>query len=178
MRALTSKLLGAILLSVLLPSRGGRVGLFLSVCKGKQVYSENNRFSGYWSNKFRKRHCNYLFYREICVDRESLPKPLRREGMCSHNVQHKNKVQNYDYFDCWSNYSNKHVNLHANYPLSIVCPLYGKRAPLLSEGSGEAFPFRRGRGRLFIHNHKITITKSQKGFSMCKKGFLYNIIPY
>ena len=154
------------------------MGLFLSVCKGKQVYSENNRFSGYWSNKFRKHHCNYLFYRKICIDRGSLPKPLRREGMCSHNVQHKNKVQNYDYFDCWSNYSNKHVNLHANYPLSIVCPLYGKRAPLLSEGSGEAFPFRGGRGRLFIPNHKITITKSQKGFSMCKKGFLYNIIPY
>ena len=151
MRTLTSKLLGAISLSVLLPSRGGRVGLFLSVCKGKQVYSENNRFSGYWSNKFRKRHCNYLFYREICVDRESLPKPLRREGMCSHNVQHKNKVQNYDYFDCWSNYSNKHVNLHANYPLSIVCPLYGKRAPLLSEGSGEAFY-----SQSQNHNHKIT----------------------
>ena len=44
------------------------VRLFLSVCKGKQVYSENNRFSGYWSNKFRKRHCNYLFYREISID--------------------------------------------------------------------------------------------------------------
>ena len=149
MRTLTSKLLGAISLSVLLPSRGGRVGLFLSVCKGKQVYSENNRFSGYWSNKFRKHHCNYLFYREI--SKSSLPKPLRREGMCSHNVQHKNKVQNYDYFDCWSNYSNKHVNLHANYPLSIVCPLYGKRAPLLSEGSGEAFY-----SQSQNHNHKIT----------------------
>ena len=149
MRTLTSKLLGAISLSALLPSRGGRVGLFLSVCKGKQVYSENNRFSGYWSNKFRKHHCNYLFYREI--SKSSLPKPLRREGMCSHNVQHKNKVQNYDYFDCWSNYSNKHVNLHANYPLSIVCPLYGKRAPLLSEGSGEAFY-----SQSQNHNHKIT----------------------
>ena len=125
------------------------MGLFLSVCKGKQVYSENNRFSGYWSNKFRKHHCNYLFYREI--SKSSLPKPLRREGMCSHNVQHKNKVQNYDYFDCWSNYSNKHVNLHANYPLSIVCPLYGKRAPLLSEGSGEAFY-----SQSQNHNHKIT----------------------
>ena len=153
MRTLTSKLLGAISLSALLPSRGGRVGLFLSVCKGKQVYSENNRFSGYWSNKFRKRHCNYLFYREI--SKSILPKPLRREGMCSHNVQHKNKVQNYDYFDCWSNYSNKHVNLHANYPLSIVCPLYGKRAPLLSEGLGEAFPFGGAGEALF------TITKSQ-----------------
>ena len=125
------------------------VRLFLSVCKGKQLYSENNRFSGYWSNKFRKHHCNYLFYREI--SKSSLPKPLRREGMCSHNVQHKNKVQNYDYFDCWSNYSNKHVNLHANYPLSIVCPLYGKRAPLLSEGSGEAFY-----SQSQNHNHKIT----------------------
>ena len=29
-----------------------------------------------------------------------------------------------------------------------------------------------------LTNHTITITKSQKGFSMCKKGFLYNIIPY
>jgi len=29
-----------------------------------------------------------------------------------------------------------------------------------------------------LSNHTITITKSQKGFSMCKKGFLYNIIPY
>jgi len=33
-------------------------------------------------------------------------------------------------------------------------------------------------GGFFIPNHTITITKSQKGFSMCKKGFLYNIIPY
>ena len=145
MRTLTSKLLGAISLSALLPSRGGRVGLFLSVCKGKQVYSENNRFAGYWSNKFRKRHCNYLFYREI--SKSSLPKPLRREGMCSHNVQHKNKVQNYDYFDCWSNYSNKHVNLHANYPLSIVCPLYGKKGSPPFGGVGGGFLF--------------TITKSQ-----------------
>ena len=59
----------------------------------------------------------------------------------------------------------------------LYAPCMGKRAPLLSEGSGEAFPFRGGWGG-FIHNHKITITKSQKGFSMCKKGFLYNIIPY
>ena len=132
------------------------MGLFLSVCKGKQVYSENNRFSGYWSNKFRKHHCNYLFYRKICIDRGSLPKPLRREGMCSHNVQHKNKVQNYDYFDCWSNYSNKHVNLHANYPLSIVCPLYGKRAPLLYFPSVSDRWFG-GVGGGFL----FTITKSQ-----------------
>ena len=54
------------------------MGLFLSVCKGKQLYSENNRFSGYWGNKFRKRHCNYLFYREI--SKSSLPRPLRKEG--------------------------------------------------------------------------------------------------
>ena len=54
--------------------------LFLSVCKGKQLYSENNRFSGYWSNKFRKHHCNYLFYRKICIDGESLPKPPPKGG--------------------------------------------------------------------------------------------------
>ena len=148
------------------------MGLFLSVCKGKQVYSENNRFSGYWSNKFRKHHCNYLFYRKICIDRGSLPKPLRREGMCSHNVQHKNKVQNYDYFDCWSNYSNKHVNLHANYPLSIVCPLYGKRAPLLSEGSGEAFPFGEVGWGFFLMCIPITKSQSQnhkKDFQCVKR---------
>ena len=63
------------------------VRLFFSVCKGKQLYSENNRFSGYWSNKFRKFLCNYLFYREISIIRKappSLPKPpprpLRKEG--------------------------------------------------------------------------------------------------
>ena len=132
------------------------MGLFLSVCKGKQVYSENNRFSGYWSNKFRKHHCNYLFYRKICIDRGSLPKPLRREGMCSYNVQHKNKVQNYDYFDCWSNYSNKHVNLHANYPLSIYAPCMGKGLPSFRRGRGRLFPFGEvGGGFLF------PITKSQ-----------------
>ena len=54
------------------------VRLFLSVCKGKQVYSENNRFSGYWSNKFRKRHCNYLFYREISITKK---KPHPKEGL-------------------------------------------------------------------------------------------------
>ena len=61
----------------LLPFRGGRVGLLFSVCKGKQLYSESNRFSGYWSNKFCKCLCNYLFYREIY---RSLPRPLRKEG--------------------------------------------------------------------------------------------------
>ena len=53
----------------------GRSGGFLfSVCKGKQLYSESNRFLGYWSNKFRKYLCNYLFYREIY---RSLPRPLQ-----------------------------------------------------------------------------------------------------
>ena len=42
-------------------------------------------------------------------------------------------------FNCWSNNdSNKHVSLHANYPLSIVCPLCGRDIPSL-EGLGEAF---------------------------------------
>ena len=61
---------------------------------------------------------------------------------------------------------------------TLTCTLiirYLLYAPCMGKGLPS---FRRGRGRLFIHNHKITITKSQKGFSMCKKGFLYNIIPY
>ena len=53
------------------------MGLLFSVCKGKQLYSESNRFWGYWSNKFCKWLRNYLFYREIY---RSLPQPLRREG--------------------------------------------------------------------------------------------------
>ena len=59
----------------------------------------------------------------------------------------------------------------------LYAPCMGKGLPSFRRGRGRLFPFGGGGGS-FIHNHKITITKSQKGFSMCKKGFLYNIIPY
>ena len=45
-------------------------------------------------------------------------------------------------FDCWSNNdSNKRVSLHANYPLSIVCPLCGRDIPSLGGAWGGFFHF-------------------------------------
>ena len=146
MRTLTSKLLGAISLSALLPSRGGRVGLFLSVCKGKQVYSENNRFSGYWSNKFRKHHCNYLFYREISIIKKKPPQaptaspdPSERRGVPMRTRGIRGRALYLIVF------CKILANLHSP-PFGGVGGGFS-----LSEGSGEAFY-----SQSQNHNHKIT----------------------
>ena len=150
--------MGLISLSALLPftslrsvtvGSGRSGGLLFSVCKGKQLYSESNRFSGYWSNKFRKHHCNYLFYREI--SKSSLPRPSEGRGCAYAHTRDKGQGSLSDSF------------------LQNTCEL---ALPSLRRGWGGC------RGGFFIPNHTITITKSQKGFSMCKKGCLYNIIPY
>ena len=98
----------------LLPLRGGRVGLLFSVCKGKQLYSESNRFLGYWSNKFRKYLCNYLFYREISMElifdteytdgtkAEGTQSSLRNMGIHGSRRRVQFKNQNYDYFELTS----------------------------------------------------------------------------
>ena len=141
------------------------MGFLFSVCKGKQLYSESNRFWGYWSNKFRKYPCNYLFYREIY---RSLPQPLRREGSAYAHTRDKG----------WALYLIVFCKILANLHIPSFRRGLGRHSPpfsgrldgappLLSEGSGEAV----GWGFLFP-NHTITITKSQKGFSMCKKGVL------
>ena len=109
------------------------MGLLFSVCKGKQLYSESNRFWGYWSNKFCKCLCNYLFYREIY---RSLPQPLRREGSAYAHTRDKG----------WALY------------LIVFCKILANlHSPPLSGRLGGAV----GLGRLFYsqshnHNHKIT----------------------
>ena len=143
----------------LLPFRGDRVGFLFSVCKGKQLYSESNRFLGYWSNKFRKYLCNYLFYREISINRESLPdslpRPLRKEGS-------ENPTQPPRRGSAYAHTRDKGWALY----LIVFCKIL---ANLHSPPFGGAGGGCRGG---FIPNHKITITKSQKGFSMCKKRVL------
>ena len=115
----------------LLPLRGGRVGLLFSVCKGKQLYSESNRFLGYWSNKFCKYLCNYLFYREISINRESLPlqppPTPPKGGEASLQVFCRNYLRK--------------ESLSSRVYIGTPPPsgrLGGACTPLLSEGSGEA----------------------------------------
>ena len=155
------------------------MGFLFSVCKGKQLYSESNRFSGYWSNKFRKCLCNYLFYREISKNRETptaSPDPSEGRGVPMRTRGIKG----------WALYLIVFCKILANLHIPSFRRGLGRHSPpfsgrldgaspLPSEGLGEAVEV--GWGFLFP-NHTITITKSQKGFSMCKKGFLYNIIPY
>ena len=92
-------------------------GLLFSVCKSKQLYSENNRFLWYWSNKFRKCLCNYLFYRDIIKNKRKPPPtpPKGGECLCAHEG-----IRTLDSF------SDNFCKILANLP------------PLLSEGSGEA----------------------------------------
>ena len=130
-------------------------GFFFSVCKGKQLYSESNRFLGYWSNKFRKYLCNYLFYREISKNRETptaSPDPSEGRGvpMRTRGIGLGSLSDSF---------------------LQNTCEL---AHPLLSEGLGEAVEV--GWGFLF----PITQSQSQnhKKDFQCVKRFLYNIIPY
>ena len=134
----------------LLPLRGGRVGLLFSVCKGKQLYSESNRFWGYWSNKFCKCLCNCLFYREIY---RSLPRPLRKEGSAYAHTRGKG----------WALY------------LIVFCKIL---ANLHSSPFGEAgWGCRAGEAFLFPITQSQS-QNNKKDFQCVKKGFLYNIIPY
>ena len=124
------------------------MGLFLSVCKGKQLYSENNRFSGYWSNKFRKCLCNYLFYREISIiqkrptkppPKKSLPRPLRKEGSAYAHTRDKGQGSLSDSF------------LQNTCELALPSFTSLRSVTVGSEGSGEAFY-----SQSQNHNHKIT----------------------
>ena len=128
----------------LLPLRGGRVGLLFSVCKGKQLYSESNRFWGYWSNKFCKCLCNCLFYREIY---RSLPRPLRKEGSAYGHTRGKG----------WALYLIVFCKILAN----LHSPPFGGAGGGFSSPFGEAGGGCRGWVGLFYsqsqnHNHKIT----------------------
>ena len=71
----------------------------------------------------------------------SLPKPLWGRGCLPHNVF--TQIQSsklWLLFDCWSNNdSNKHVSLHANYPLSIVRPCVEKDIPSFGGAWGGFF---------------------------------------
>ena len=120
-------------------------GFLFSVCKGKQLYSENNRFSGYWSNKFRKCLCNYLFYREISKNRETptaSPDPSERRGVPMRT---------------------RGIRGRALYLIVFCKILANLHSPPFGGAGGGC------RVGLFIPNHTITITKSQKGFSTCKR---------
>ena len=119
----------------LLPFRGGRVGLLFSVCKGKQLYSESNRFWGYWSNKFRKYLCNCLFYREIYRSPTRPPRRGRRRQVCKY-------------------FAEKYLRKESR--VLILSCAHRNSPPFGGVGGGC-----RGWGRLFYsqshnHNHKIT----------------------
>ena len=149
------------------------MGFLFSVCKGKQLYSESNRFSGYWSNKFRKYLCNYLFYREISINRESLPdslpRPLRKEG--SENPTQPPRRGRRQVCKYLQKLSKERTKISYLPRVRIGTPplsgRLGGAPPLLSEGSGEAVEV--GGGFLF----SITQSQSQnhkKDFQCVKKG--------
>ena len=107
-------------------------------------------------------------YTEASPGPYSLPRPLRREGSAYAHTRDEG----------WALYLIVFCKILANLHIPSFRRGLGRHSPpfsgrldgappLLSEGSGEAVEV--GWGFLFP-NHTITITKSQKGFSMCKKG--------
>ena len=70
---------------------------------------------------------------------KSLPKPLQRRG-CLPPQRVLLKFKIVITFDCWSNnYSNKHVSLHANYPLLLYASCVGKDIPSFGGAWGGFF---------------------------------------
>ena len=83
---------------------------------------------------------SFLWLWLACTLKKSLPKPLQRRGCAPTMCNSSSKL--WLLFDYWRNYSNKHVNLHANYPLLwLPCAsCVGKDIPSFG-GAWGGFPF-------------------------------------
>ena len=91
---------------------------------------------------------------------KSLPKPLQRRG-CLPPQRVLLKFKIVITFDCWSNnYSNKHVSLHANYPLLLYASCVGKDIPSFG-GAWGGFP-RYSVTRYTLHFYTSHVNKGIK----------------
>ena len=140
----------------------GVTSFSFSVCKGKYNLSDNHRFLVCQSNKFCKYHCIYLFYREISKIQKAPPNLPEGGGDKFASILQKlsEKETRVLILLCVHRHSSPFGEVGWGFHIPSFTSL--RSVTVGSEGSGEASPN--------VHtNHKITITKSQKGFSTYKK---------